>query len=79
MIKGQGIFTLLAIFIGFLHGNFIKNCLWTSIGSACGYALYHDIGSACCCFGEMNKWILRCMVSRTKTDTGVAAHFIRKI
>lgn len=49
------------------------------MGSACGYALYHDIGSACCCFGEMNKWILRGMVSRSKTDTGVAAHFNRKI
>ena len=90
LLRGQGIFPLLAIFIESPHGNFIKNCLWTSIGSACYfilriyagsacyYALCHDTGSACC-FGEMNKWILSCMVSLSKNDTSVAAHFDRKI
>jgi hypothetical protein len=27
----------------------------------------------------MNKWILSCMVSLSKNDTSVAAHFDRKI
>ena len=78
IIKGAGDFSSVSNFIEFPHGNFIKNCLWTSIGSACYYALCHDTGSACC-FGEMNKWILSCMVSLFKNDAGVAAHFDRKI
>lgn len=32
----------------FIHGKFVKKCLWTSIGSACYSALCHDTGSACC-------------------------------
>lgn len=43
--RGQGIFPLLAIFIKFHCGNFVKNCLWTSIGSACyGYQELLTIG-----------------------------------
>ncbi len=90
IIKGAGDFSSVSNFIEFPHGNFIKNCLWMSIGSACCfilriyagsacyYALCHDTGSACC-FGEMNKWILSCRVSLSKNDTSVAAHFDRKI
>ncbi len=66
IIKGAGDFSSVSNFIEFPHGNFIKNCLWMSIGSAC-------------CFGEMNKWILSCRVSLSKNDTSVAAHFDRKI
>ena len=63
--RGQGIFPLLAIFIKFHCGNFVKNCLWTSIGSAC-------------CLGKISKWILRCIVSLLKTEAALPSALTEK-
>ena len=65
IIKGAGDFSSVSNFIEFPHGNFIKNCLWMSIGSAC-------------CLGKISKWILRCIVSLLKTEAALPSALTEK-
>lgn len=62
LLRGQGIFPLSAIFTDF---PLCKKWLRMYAGSAY-------------CSSKISKWILSCMVSLSKINMGVAAHFNKK-